>query len=92
MKRLLVLCVVLAFVVAIPLSHSLMAQKDGKVRLCHVTKADDLGVYGHVIEVSINAKNAHCNHGDHDRPVAERKVGDACGWLYAWGPVPCEKI
>ena len=90
MKRLVILCVVLAFVVAIPLSHSLMA-KGEKVRLCHVTSADDFGVYGHVIEVSINAKNAHCNHGDHDRPALERKIGEACGWFYAWGPVPCVK-
>jgi len=38
MKRFLILCVVLAFVAAIPLSHSLMAQKADKVKLCHLTK------------------------------------------------------
>ena len=60
-------CLLVAFIADIPLSHSLMAKKAGKVEICHVNSANDvLGpfVFGRVIEMSSNALNAHWKHGD----------------------------
>jgi len=66
MKRLLVLLFVVAFLVAIPLTH--FAGKAAKVDVCHVNSANDQGAWGYafgnVISVSEKAVPAHLAHGD----------------------------
>ena len=73
MKRFMIYCLVVAFIAAIPLSHSLMAKKPAKVQICHVNSANDVEglspfVFGRVIEVSSNALKAHMKHGDCSDP------------------------
>jgi len=69
MKRLLVLLFVVAFLVAIPLTH--FAGKNAKVEICHLNSANDIldvgffaFYYGKVISVSVNAVPALEAHGD----------------------------
>ncbi len=71
MKRLLIMLCLVAFLVALPMSHSAFAKKPAKVEICHVNSANDildLGTvvitFGKVIEVSENAVEAHLAHGD----------------------------
>lgn len=96
MKRFFIILLVVVFIAAIPLSHNLMAKaKAEKVRLCHITHLTEDGNgytvhMGHVIVVSINAAPAHCAHGDHDIPTADKKAGDPCGWNMKWGSIPCK--
>ncbi len=78
MKRLLVVLCVVGFVVAVPMSHLAFGAKAEKVEICHITPNYApsvpfiwinpgnlvVALYGHVIEVSGNAAEAHYNHGD----------------------------
>jgi hypothetical protein len=74
MKRLIAVLCVVAFVVALPLSHVAAAGKGKgpapKVDICHATDAFDVPqneftvIVGHVITVSENAVDAHLAHGD----------------------------
>ena len=71
MKRLLIMLCVVAFLVALPMSHSAFAGKKAKVAICHVNSANDaiegVGatlVFGKVIEVSENAVAAKEAKGD----------------------------
>jgi len=66
MKRLVILFVVVAFVAAIPLTHSLMAAKEAKVWICHVTSYDEVADmhYGHLLEISEKSWPAHQAHDD----------------------------
>ena len=71
MKRFLIGVLILAFVVAIPLSTTLMAGKQPKVDVCHLNSANDvldLGTqviaFGKVINVSEKAVAHHVKHGD----------------------------
>jgi len=72
MKRMLVLFCVVAFLIALPMSHSVFAGKADKVAICHLNSANDvidLGPFGVIafgkeIEVSGNALDAHLAHGD----------------------------
>ena len=61
MKRWLITSVVLVAIVALPLSHLLMAHRDPKVTICH--KASSAVGPGHVINVSHHAMGKHLqNH------------------------------
>ncbi len=73
MKRLIILLCVVAFLVALPMSHMAFAKKAKvKVDICHATDFKvGLGadgnvtlIVGHVINVSENAVAAHLAHGD----------------------------
>ena len=76
MKRLIVLLCVVAFVVALPMSHVAAKGKPAKVDICHLTPNygtsvpfvffgnDVVANYGHIISVSPNAADAHYAHGD----------------------------
>jgi hypothetical protein len=83
MKRLIVVLVILVFIAAIPLSHSLRAKPMSKYMICHITGEDEGILTGHIIIVSGNAVPAHYAHGDHDPACDERKAGDYC-----WRPKP----
>jgi len=67
MKRLIAVLFVVAFIVALPLSHT-FAAKPKKVEICHVNSANDDGpkgiAFGRVIEVAESAVPAHLDHGD----------------------------
>ena len=72
MKRMLVLLCVVAFLIALPMSHAVFAGKAEKVAICHLNSANDVldlepfGViaFGKEVEVSENALDAHLAHGD----------------------------
>lgn len=85
MNKVIAIITVIAFIVAIPVSNNLMAGKEAKVKVCHITAEGEWrganGYIGHVIEVSENAVKAHCSHGDH-APNPNKVIGDECGrWL-----------
>ena len=86
MKRFLIFCLVVAFIAAIPVSHSLMAKKMPKVKICHITGETATHYTGHIIIISGNAVQAHYNHGDHDPTCDDRVAGDPCS--RAKGPEP----
>ena len=67
MRRLVVLLIVAAFLIALPATH-VVAEKD-KVDVCHVNSANDAWLYsfGQVISVSESALKAHRAHGDSTR-------------------------
>ncbi|MFC2156248.1 hypothetical protein ACFLT9_00285 [Acidobacteriota bacterium] len=92
MKRFLIGVLVLAFVVAIPLSTTLMAKKVDKVKLCHITGVNDAGtrLVGHVIEVAQSAVKAHCAHGDHNPKRTELPIGADCWRPANSTPFTCE--
>ena len=72
MKRFLIGVLILAFVVAIPLSTTLMAKKGDKVEICHLNSSNDAVFlldgrevnYGRVIKVSAKAVQANVSRGD----------------------------
>ena len=92
MRRLLVVLCVVGFVVALPMSHLAFAARGGapKVEICHITPNYApseafpflspnnvvVALYGHVIEVSENAADAHYGHGD---PTAVFMTADWAG-------------
>jgi hypothetical protein len=73
MKRIIILLCVVAFIVALPLSHVAVAGKGPapKVNICHkpqyVGSLGGVDYYaGNIISVSENALDAHIAHGDSD--------------------------
>lgn len=78
MKRFMIYCLVLAFIAAIPLSHSLMGARTPKYMICHITGEDGDNLTGHIIIVSGNAVPAHYKNGDHDPSCDLRKAGEYC--------------
>ncbi len=79
MKRLLILFVLVAFIAAIPLSHSLRAEKPAKFKICQLTHDDGLKFHGHVIIVAESAVAAHYRQGNFDpRSCKNREKGDPC--------------
>ena len=92
MKRFIILLCVVAFIVALPLSHVAAKGKAPKIEICHGTDSLDLGtlevVYGHVISVSGNALAAHEGHGDSVEFFAYNKGANAnypgtdCGFIH----------
>lgn len=87
MKRFIILLCVVAFVVALPLSHvAAKGKAPAKVEICHVKATADLWgspkAFGIVIEVSANAIPAHEAHGDsiafNDLPENQRDMIE--GW------------
>jgi len=70
MKRLIVVLLVAAFIIALPMSHSASAAKKAKVDICHATDSFVVPsngvtlIVGHVINVSESAVDAHLAHGD----------------------------
>lgn len=92
MKRFVVLLAIVSLVVALPLSHAVLAKgkAPAKVKLCHVTNGThEDGKTGIVIEVSAAALKAHCGHGDR-RLIATstKEVGDSCNPDWDNGSVP----
>jgi hypothetical protein len=88
MKRLLVLLLIVGFVVALPLSHLVLAKGPApKVEICHVTDSGsvfgDTVVVGHVISVSENALDAHLAHGDLED--FKDLTPDGAAWLVQFG-------
>ena len=68
MKRLAGLLLVVAGVVGLSMSHSLLAKAPTageKVKVCHQAEDDDGNTVWFVIEVNPNGLNGHCNHGDY---------------------------
>ena len=91
MKRLLVLLAIVGLVVALPLSHSVLAKGDkapAKVEICHATDSAALQsggtlIVGHVISVSERAVDAHLAHGD---SLDINALGDPGPWAgHTWG-------
>ena len=70
MKRLIAFALIAAFIVAIPASHQLLAEKKNKVAICHVNGANpviDMGYifyFGRIIEVAEEAVPAFVAQGD----------------------------
>ncbi len=65
MKRLIVSCTVLAFLIGIPASHYVWGKGHvpvHKVQVCHK---------GEVVTVSQNALDAHLDHGDCQLPICD---------------------
>ena len=73
MKRLIIVLCVVAFIVALPMSHLAFAKKADKVAICHIIEEHDAvyalwGVvdlhFGKEISVAESAVPAHEAHGD----------------------------
>ena len=91
MKRLAGLSLIVAFMLALGISHLVLAKpppgkqkKKSKVYVCHITdegvNGNGLAVWqGHVIHISTKALPAHCAHGDHAIPnLNGGGPGDSC--------------
>lgn len=89
MKRLVGLFLIAAFVMALSMSHSLLAkgppENGKKVYICHITEEGqnsngEEAYLGHIVNISKNALPDHCAHGDHEIPnLNGRGPGDSCG-------------
>ncbi len=77
MKKLIAGTIVLMILVALPLSHLLMADQERET-ICHVTFRTDFFDRGHKIKVSLAALGAHFNHGDCETNPGPVGIGCAC--------------
>ena len=100
MKKVIAVIALVAFIVALPTSHFLMAkkgEKPAKVGICHETghvagynsAGDELS--GIAIFVSEKSLKGHCNHGDRKLiPNTGKVAGDPCA--PDWGPASLKLV
>ena len=70
MKRLIFVALVAAFIVAVPVSHLLMAGPPDPKKICHVSPASPAPADGFFLTIPVKAVPGHLNHGDCDPGTA----------------------